>query len=51
MTKFQSFYLFFFNKIQVKDLINYIFPNDLIIGIDVFFDEEYIFPTIFLIND
>ena len=40
------------NKIQVKDLINYIYPNDLIIGIDdIFFDEEYIFPTIFLIND
>ena len=36
------------NKIQVKDLINYIYPNDLIIGIDdIFFDEEYIFPTNF----
>ena len=34
------------NKTQVNDIFNYIYPNDLIIGInDIFFDEEYIIPT------
>ncbi len=34
------------NKTQVNDTINYIYPNDLIIGIDeIFFDGEYIIPS------
>ena len=34
------------NITQVNDIINYIYPNDLIIGIDnIFFDEEYIIPN------
>ena len=33
-------------KTQVNDTINYIYPNDLIIGIDeIFFDGEYIIPS------
>ena len=34
------------NITQVNDIINYIYPNDLIIGIDnIFFDEENIIPN------
>ena len=34
------------NKTQVNDTINYIYPNDLIIGIDeIFFDGEYIISS------
>ena len=35
------------NITQVNDIINYIYPNDLIIVIDnIFFDEKYIIPNI-----
>ena len=34
------------NKTQVNDIFNYIYPNDLIIGInDIFFDEEFLIPN------
>ena len=37
------------NITQVNDIINYIYPNDLIIVIDnIFFDEKYIIPNIIL---